>query len=341
MRYIKIPYPEPEPEPEGLNEYAKQSYFDSNNLYNNLDAGEKCYNEEYEGDIINLIETCFGFLDQTVRQSQLDYLLSKHGVEVCYSPSSDPFQGEEGYEPIQELQDINDILGYSFKYDEKGRVVEEMFYKKRRLMLVITPREDTGILEDYHYIYCFCTYRNFKYYLDGAVESICKYKRKKWSKYNYNWVEQYSGEDPKFNAGFSRFSNNNINDSHKLVELKVYEYNIPYPRTTSPAKVIEYFENTPAPTSKLINHYENDTGEAFSTRIFMTWAGNVIIRSRQNREGISSQIEITSVPEGEEPRRQLIISPACSISEYPRNFGDCGVSELVWDAEWEEFREPF
>ena len=65
LRYIKIA--DPEPEPEGLNEYAKQSYFDSNNLYNNLDAGEKCYNEEYEGDIINLIETCFGFLDQTVR----------------------------------------------------------------------------------------------------------------------------------------------------------------------------------------------------------------------------------------------------------------------------------
>ena len=338
LRYIKIP--DPEPEPEGLNEYAKPSYFDSNTLYNNLDAGEKCYNEEYEGDIINLIETCFGFLDQTVRQSQLDYLLSKHGVEVCYSPSYDPFQGEEGYEPIQELQDITDILGYSFKYDEKGRVVEEMFYKKRRLMDVPTPHEDTGILEDYHYIYCFCTYRNFKYYLDGAVESICKYKRRKWSKWSNNGVEQYSGEDPKFNAGFSRFSNNNINDSHKLVELKVYEYNIPYPPMASPAQVIEYFENTPAPSSKLINHYENDTGEAFSTRIFMTWAGNVIIRSRQNREGISSQIEITSVPEGEEPKRQLIIGPACSISEYPRHFGNCGVSELVWDEEWEEFREP-
>ena len=73
----------------------------------------------------------------------------------------------------------------------------------------------------------------------------------------------------------------------------------------------------------------------------MTWAGNVIIRSRQNREGISSQIEITSVPEGEEPKRQLIIGPACSISEYPRHFGECGVSELVWDEEWEDFREPF
>jgi len=286
-------------------------------------SNSDCYHEEYEGDIINYVETGFGSQNEIIRLNQFDYLLSKQCEEIYYYFASKlSLSLENIVEGPQQHEKVS--LEFLFTYDDKGRVMRELEIFKVLTVNDEFVDEDNGELgscnQEVENYYC----TSFIYYPSGSVKNISVISWSMWIKvFRYehlplNIIEDY---DNVKNVILLRFSQKKENEFHKVIERDIY-----------------------AKDGELKENYKRENGEDYWTQIVSTWMGPVEIRSKQIPGGII-QVIIKSLPEDEGGTARRLVITKSPISEAVRftppiqfRYDEaCSIDEYYWDNDEQDF----